>query len=820
MRTPALLIALACLTSASVARAEPLPFEATAEVGDPAREVRVRAETSEDGLTITATIGRRDATETVRVDGLSEATLERVEVAPGHALALLRATSGEGREVNAIIGARRGRPEILWTGRMDMHGDPGERMADVLSREDRTGDGRPDLLVGVRREGVDVCGAETILMGRAYDPASSRMRPVVLRRVGAGDETAVVATRDSPGPEGPPLLRSFEARGASSTSGHREEDRTGLTPPRALVDGRADTFWAEGRGGPGAQEFVVLRWNARYPIHALAIIGAPEGEAARALGRPRTFWLVGDEGQRLRVTMPDDAGLHAGERYWIVPPEPLEWRCVAVVLDEAYAPAGRRADAVHTGFAELEIYTELDFGAGVDDLVNVLVRGGRQGDEATRLLSSLGAPAVTSLYAAWERLDALGRRRAVRVFTRAARREIEGAIEGLARATHDETREVRVQAMEALGTLGAPATPVLAELVREPPPIGDEAVDPLLRHPPVQVVPALIAAIETEGGSERPRLREGLASALVADARDDAGEGRVAFAAWAGDEPPVGAFASAALGIASRSAVRHLVEPVLAAMLPRAERFEDRWRLVRAARELSPDPAVDAWLAERAAEAEEWMIRGAAVEALGNRGSPEREEVARAALSDRYPRVRVEAVRVLDALDAADDLLAARARRDRWPMVRAAAVEALFRRPAGVDAIRRSVRDRAAIVRRAAIATLTRAGDGEAWPLVRARLQDDDEWPRVTVAALRYVRQLCLTEAGEDVLEVLRRGIRPDAWAPDVDVAAVAMDVALRLGGATRQDASRIAAREDTPASIRAAARRRGGGPPPTCRPR
>src|SRR5690606_41337986 len=49
---------------------------------------------------------------------------------------------------------------------------------------------------------------------------------------------------------------------------------------------------------------------------------------------------------------------------------------------------------------------------------------------------------------------------------------------------------------------------VLGQLAREPAPAGDEALRPLLRHAPAQVIPALLAALAAEGGSERPRVRE------------------------------------------------------------------------------------------------------------------------------------------------------------------------------------------------------------------------------------------------------------------------------------------------------------------------
>ena len=143
-------------------------------------------------------------------------------------------------------------------------------------------------------------------------------------------------------------------------------------------------------------------------------------------------------------------------------------------------------------------------------------------------------------------------------------------------------------------------------------------------------------------------------------------------------------------------------------------------------------------------------------------------------------------------------------RTDSWPMVRQAAIEALFDRPGARGTLRAAIRDRSPRVRRAAIDAATRAGDREAWPLIRARLEDDDEWPQVAIEALRYVRELCVEEAGELVLRALRRGLRPGAWAPDVDVAGVAVDLAMRLGGETAEQAARIAGREDAPPAIRA----------------
>jgi hypothetical protein len=812
VRLAALLLAvLAGLAAAGPARAEPLPLERTVRLGQPARAVRIALEATEEGPVLRLRSGGRRSEDRLPVRGIDDASLERVEVAEGHHVAILRGTAAE-RSVAAVIGVAGGAPRLLWAGRTDLHGDPGERTADVLSVADRTGDGRPDVVVGVRREGASLCGErDTLLLARGYDPSRGELRPVVLSRFSGGAQAAVTATRESPGPEGPPLLRALRATGASSRAGHGEEP-SALAPPRALFDGRTETWWAEGRGGPGTGELVAMRWAARFPIRAIAL-RMPTGEAAERLGRPQQLWIAGDAGPRLRVTFAEDPARHPGARYWIVPPEPLEWSCLALILDRAYPPPGVEEAAVHTAVAEVEVYTELDFGDGVRDLVGMLVEGGAGGDEVARLLSGLGEPAVEAVAAAWDRLDAQGRRRAVRVFVANARRGVEPAVDALARAALDDAEPVRQSALEALGTLGPRAGRFLAELVRQPAPVGDAAVRPLLRHAPATVVPALLAALEAEGGSERAAIREGLARALAGD--DE--EARRRFAAWAEDEPAVPALASALLGLADYGATRSLARPRLTdAVLARASRFADRWRLVRAARELpSDDGPVDAWLGGLAREAEEWMLRAAAMEALGRRDAPDRGEVARAALADDYPRVRVEAVAVLDGLDEADERLALLVRDDSWPMVRAAAIDAVWNRREALPVVRRAVRDRSARVRGAALAALARAGDAEAWPLVEARLADPEERPEVTVAALRYVRSQCVAEAGPAVLEVLERGIRPDAFAPHVDVAAVAADVAMRLGGQTAERAVRAGSGPHVPASIRRAIAARQREPAP-----
>src|SRR5690606_1704697 len=108
---------------------------------------------------------------------LLDAEVEAVALARGASVAVVRGRDETGR-VAVLVAMRGGRPEVVWTGRLDPHGDPGERTADVLSLEDRTGDGAVDVVVAQTREGVGLCGQPPALLHpRALDPASGELRP-------------------------------------------------------------------------------------------------------------------------------------------------------------------------------------------------------------------------------------------------------------------------------------------------------------------------------------------------------------------------------------------------------------------------------------------------------------------------------------------------------------------------------------------------------------------------------------------------------------------------------------------------------------------
>lgn len=798
VRGPSFLLVLGALAlTGSVTRADALPFRRSVALGSPARSVSVTVRSVQGRPEVVLGGGDRRP---LPLDAVEEVALETVLIGSGHRVGVLRAADGTGASAAVLLVRAAGRARILWVGRTDPHGDPGERVADVLSAVDRTGDGRADIVVGQRREGAEVCGRPeaSVLFPRAYDPQRGELRPVVLRRVDRQGALALEAAVDGPGPSGPPLLPSLRMTGASSAAGRGEEARL-LDPPHALTDGDPSTIWAEGRGGVGRGEFVSARFGAALPIRAFAVIlAAPDDAPARI----RRLWLVGDAGPPLDVSVP--ASARPGQRLWIVPPDPLPWRCVTLVIQAAEGPPGVDPAGLRGGLAELEAYTALDLEGGASRLVSLLVEGeARAADEAARLLGGLGEEAARAVLAAWERLDAAGRQRGVRVFSSTGDAAPGPSLAGLSRAATDAEGRVRAAAFHALEERPpAGALTVLRELVAWPAPVGDEALPALLRQPAPGALEALLGALGEDGGADRPALRQALAQ--VATTLSD--EERAPLEGWLLDAPP-GPRAAALLGLAGREDTRWLVATPLREATRDLEAFPDRWRAVAAAALLEPDPTVDAWLASLARRADEWMLRQAGLEAMLRRGAPDTAATAAAALDDAYPRVRVGAIQALDRVGDDPRPLVRRLAEDRWPMVRAAAARALADEPVARPALRAAVADRSPEVRVAAIRALSAASDREAWPVVEARLLAEQEWPRVLEAALDYVDRLCPPRASAAVHRVLRRGLRPGAWPPDVDLAALAASIAPRVGDDAAELARAATAREEVPASIRRAAR-------------
>lgn len=778
--------------------AEPLPHESRVRVGRPPVAVTVRVDGTE--LQVRGPGGR--ATEELPVADPQGAEVETVTLAGGAAVAVVRVKGGDSGRAAALVLARKRRPTIAWAGRLDPHGDPGERRADHIEVADRTGDGSPDVIVGETRESIGICGQDhTLLFPKAVDPTRLELRPVVLRRLPAEPPTgerALQARTDSPGPSGPPILRGLSFRAASSAAG-AGEDPVLIPTPVGLHDGDPTTVWTEGHGSEGQWEFVTARFDGgRFPIRAIAVTPTvPDAEQAERMGRLESFWLVGDRGPRLHVELPEDPAARPGQPFWIVPEKPLHWRCLSLVIDRVHAPRGARPGTVRTAVAEVAAYTDLDFGEGVGTLVADLGTPGSQGAQSADLLRTVGARGVQALDKAWPDLGPLARKRAVRALRGQARGSAR-ARALLVRATGEKDPHVHRAALAGLQEAGPAAADALARLVAEGGERGDRAAAALVAVAPAEAAGAVLSAMD-DGATERPALRRALARA-VQQGGSDALDRVATFVD--GSPSPAGA-AAAALALGRTEPAQPVASKLVRSAIDRAERFEDRWRLVAATAPLAPDEAVDRWLASMVRDASEWMLRAAALDALVTREATDAERAATAALEDDYPRVRARAAAALG--DQRDQLVpvATLARRDPWPLVRQAAVRALADRPKALPVLRAAVHDPAAAVRRTAIETLTEVGDREAWGRVRKRLGDAGDDPVVRSAAIEYARRLCIGTAVAELGDIVDEGLAPDARPGQHELAAEAVRALAALGGAEAGAVLDRAADASAPALLR-----------------
>jgi HEAT repeat protein len=323
---------------------------------------------------------------------------------------------------------------------------------------------------------------------------------------------------------------------------------------------------------------------------------------------------------------------------------------------------------------------------------------------------------------------------------------------------------------------------------------------------PRDAAPHLLRLLE-EGGHDRPALRT-----AVREAFDRAPD---AMSPWTREPTSPEAAAAVALALAASDAGRDTAGALVAWAKERATDFATRYRLVDAARLIgAQDADTDAWLAQLAAEAEDWALRALALEALAARGAPRAAGLSAAALADPSPRVRTTALALLTGRAPPLREVAALARRDRWPMVRAAAVRALAGHADGLPMLRRAVGDPGKGVRAAAIEGLAAAGDGASLPLIEERLRDEREWPEVIRAALGFVRTECALGAVDALGAVVARALRPNPWEPDLDVAGEAVLVLGHLGGEEAEALLARAARSRIPvleASARLATERGPG---------
>jgi hypothetical protein len=723
---------------------------------------------------------------------------QNVALAKGHSAVIVTVLSQAGARAGAVLVRGRRGAEVVFVGPLDPRGDAGERTWSVVEAPAQP-NGEAQLRVSQKQERTAVCGAEPASIApQVLDPQTGKLSPApVARPFGQREIIEVAASTTSPGPQAAPQLGALRVSAASSL---RDAALPWLGSPIAsLTDGDPRSAWTTAADRPAQHAFATLHVDAAgRALRAFSIVAKPVGSTALT---PRVIWLVPEDGPVLHVTLAEPIG--EGQAQWITLAQPRPMRCVSVVIDQvAGTEPGKPGSAA---IAELAAYTDLDFGNGVERLIAELSAGGSPAARAVDVLRRMGPAVVAPLVAALPSLSPGARARAVRVWSvyladPAARAALHTALD-------DPDARVRELAYEALAQGDEAARGVLIARIGSAGLGAEAAATALARTAPKEATAAVLVALGSDGASERAELREALAAAC----ERLKGACLEVVRAWLGTaQPKVAARASVALALARHAEVTgapELAAELIASAAPEARAFEDLWRLVGASVSSAPSPVVDAWLAELAAKDERWMLRATALSALGQRKAGAFAELAKKALKDEYPRVRLVAVQALASDASATAALATHAQRDRWPMVRAAAYDSLAKHPAAGATLQAGVEDRAKSVRAAALRALTTARVTSAWPAVEKVLRNDNEWPEVTIEAAAYARALCVQQAREPLVELLVRAINPNAAPFEAEVGGAVFEALAELGGEAAADAQRVAGRPTSPPGLKAMAK-------------
>lgn len=754
----------------------------------------VRTESSQSGLVLRA----GDLRVPVPLREATTISAETVQLRGGASVGLVRLSAAPGQSAVLIV-KRATKLESLWVGRLDFTGDPGERRADVIEVADRDADGHPDIVVGHYDEHVAVCGQEhTLLSPRAVDPKTLTLRSVLLNRYAQRPATLqLVAAAAAPSSLKPPaLLRALAPASASSSSPAHD-----LT---ALTDADLRTYWEEGRGLGGRFEFATLRWSAPpRPIVALAVVPLAEGSAPDAKrANLQSLALLGPNQERWTIKLPE--AVRPGERYWITPPSPVSWRCLTVGIEELW-PEPQATAQTHAGLAEIEAYTDLDVQGGFAHLVQELAQPGAKGDDATTLLMRAQGDVAGALVAAWPSLPSVGKQRALRLLFQDPAMPEPRAESVLRSALRDSDPEVVSAAFKVASGKAPFGHALLTELARTPTKQGDLAAQNIGHSKRSDAHEVLLSVLAEPGASERPALRDALAEAL----RNASDHGAAALGAWLGSQgagKPRAARAALALTLSTLPEGKQLATQLVAELSPDASEFSEQWRLVQAARNAPSDPRGDAFLQTLAERAEPWMLRSAALEALALRKAPSLQSVAQRALDDAYPRVRASAVAVLSKLPESFELLSQKARADKWFLVRRSALDELPDSPGARAWFLAALSDPIAVVRASAIRALARVGARGAWPKIDPALQNPEEYPEVISEAVAFARALCVREAVPALRQVVSRGLKPDAWSADQELALSALEAVSAFGGEDAAWAQKQASSPLVPKEVQLAA--------------
>lgn len=716
--------------------------------------------------------------ETVALAGDKGVAVVQVPLKTGGSWVLLLAASAAG-DAPAVQKKLSGAIDVAH-GKLD-----GERYRRVLLREKNAAGTR--LVIGKRYENATVCGRPATIAAQELVPADMTWRSTHARSLSAkarAAATAITATRASTGLDTnlPSLLTATVASSAVGQS------RSGMT------DGDLTTRWAEKRPGDGKGELISMNGSEEVSITGFDIVLRPTGDAAARAAAPRTFFIATQD-DVFHVTLPEDAwSAEPGQTYQVTLPQRVKSDCVALVLDEGYVDGER--DEV--GFAELRARTELD-GKTHAELAELLRGDSPHADAARAILVRSGKPAISAVMAAYDKLDRLGKARAVEVVESGScsetsrfyvdrllgrgrdLKDFEPELDPLAQRARTQLRGCRGAATEALTQAMKSEAPGKRRVV---------AARELADIAPMAAVDAILAVLAD--GSTAPKasgaddvVRRGLRSALGIALKHKRAERvvreRLAPARFAKLSLVERIDLLRALG-PRLAELSPIAGPALGGLLDARASFRTRYLLLPAAAHLAGagDANALAFIDASLTKAKSAHLRARAAAVSG--GIPALAKEIAKALDDASPRVREAALAGMTGAGkippASEPRVIALLAGDKWTFVRIGAAQALSRQSAGGPAdaaLIAALDDTSNLVRTAVLRAL---GDKKTVAAGEA-IHDIADNPResigVRAAAVAALGSLCRSESNELLYKLaLRAGYQQLPYDQPLGLAALA----------------------------------------------
>jgi hypothetical protein len=565
---------------------------------------------------------------------------------------------------------------------------------------------------------------------------------------------------------GTPIIARFYPTGAGCTTG--DNDRAGLQPPWALVDGKAETAWTPTRGTAGGELASFRLLTPAYGLTRIGVRPLPAVKHPQQYDRPRVLLLVTDT-RSYRLIFEDDPLNKPAETVWFDLPKPDNTGCFSLVIKTGYAPSDRQPLAL----AEVVVRTEAEDGRGLQGIAGDLNDPQRR-RQAALLLEQVGAVSLRAIETVWPDLDRQGRLLAVGVI---------GRIDPVTGA------------------------PLLADTLLN----GNETERKAAHHGLIAAGPTAVTALAAKAGkgsrTQRSLLRRHISSFAARDPERTAQLGKlIAQADSQGDKELLYDLLRAA---ASRPELHRQISEITARCYAQSKEFPDRYRLLAL---MGRFPCVDFQIQLTAAATDpDQLIRAIAVTGLGGCENPAGDgiEICKQALEDDAPEVRLAALHAM-AKRAVNDpclpLLTRLADADPWPTVRAqVAVEAGRLLPAqAIPILEIATRDSSPKVREAALKSSVSFTSPQVDKLIEERLLEHAELPQIKRIAAETAGRRCRETALFALLAVLQKGVEPLAAPEDVSSAVSAARAMGAIGGKQAAALLKEAQKRSNPATDRA----------------